>query len=73
MEASVRVEGDDAAARAAAREKFLAPLLASLPDSLGINHLPEIADGDAPHAPKGCPFQAWSMGELTRLALGVLE
>ena len=72
VEAWARVNGDDAAARTAACEKFLAPLLASLPDSVGINHLPEIADGDAPHAPKGCPFQAWSLGELTRLALGVL-
>jgi glycogen debranching enzyme len=29
--------------------------------------LPEIADGDAPHTPRGCPFQAWSVGEALRL------
>ena len=67
------MNGDDAAARATARERFLDPLLAALPNSIGINHLPEIADGDAPHTGKGCPYQAWSMGELTRLALDVLE
>jgi glycogen debranching enzyme len=27
----------------------------------------EIADGDPPHQPRGCPFQAWSLGELMRL------
>jgi len=28
--------------------------------------LPEIADGDAPHAPKGCIAQAWSVAEVLR-------
>jgi len=32
----------------------------------GTGHVPEIADGDAPHTPRGCPFQAWSLGELLR-------
>ena len=73
VEAWTRVNGDDAAARTAARERFLDSLLATLPDNAGIGHLPEIADGDVPHAAKGCPFQAWSMGELTRLALSVLK
>jgi glycogen debranching enzyme len=27
----------------------------------------EIADGDPPYTPNGCPFQAWSVGELLRL------
>jgi len=26
--------------------------------------LPEIADGDAPHTPRGCPAQAWSIAAL---------
>jgi glycogen debranching enzyme len=26
-----------------------------------------IADAETPFAPKGCPFQAWSIGELLRL------
>jgi glycogen debranching enzyme len=29
-------------------------------------HIAEIADGDAPHRPGGCPFQAWSVGEALR-------
>jgi glycogen debranching enzyme len=32
----------------------------------GLGHVSEIADGDAPHVPRGCPFQAWSLGELLR-------
>jgi glycogen debranching enzyme len=38
----------------------------------GLGHLSEIADGDAPYTARGCPFQAWSMGELLRLDLEVL-
>jgi glycogen debranching enzyme len=26
--------------------------------------LPEIAEGDPPHTPRGCPAQAWSVAEL---------
>ncbi len=73
VEAWVRARGETPEVRAQARRQYLEPLLALLPDSAGINHLPEIADGDPPHAPRGCPFQAWSLGELTRLALGVLR
>jgi len=32
----------------------------------------EIADADVPHTPRGCPFQAWSVGELQRLERSVL-
>jgi predicted glycogen debranching enzyme len=49
-----------------ARQRFLEPYLAAL-DPNGIGHLPEIAEGDAPHLPRGCPFQAWSIGEALRL------
>ncbi|MDE2501701.1 MAG: glycogen debranching protein, partial [Burkholderiales bacterium] len=66
VEAWVRVRGGGADVRAAARERFLAPLQARL-EIAGLGHLGEIADGDAPHAPRGCPFQAWSMGEWLRL------
>ena len=31
--------------------------------------VPEIADGDAPHAPRGCVAQAWSVAELLRAAV----
>jgi glycogen debranching enzyme len=33
----------------------------------------EIADGVAPHTPRGCPFQAWSVGEALRLSDDVLR
>jgi glycogen debranching enzyme len=36
-------------------------------DTAGLGHLPEIADADSPHTPRGCPFQAWSVGEALRL------
>ncbi|MBR0198031.1 MAG: glycogen debranching enzyme N-terminal domain-containing protein [Kiritimatiellae bacterium] len=32
-------------------------------------HMSEIADGDAPHAQKGCTAQAWSISETLRVAL----
>jgi glycogen debranching enzyme len=52
-------------------EKFLTPMLAHL-DEFGLGHISEIADADAPHTPRGCPFQAWSVGELLRLERQVL-
>jgi glycogen debranching enzyme len=33
----------------------------------GIATIPEIYDGDPPHAPKGAISQAWSVGELLRI------
>jgi glycogen debranching enzyme len=71
VEAWVRVRGSTTEAKREARERFLAPLLRHL-DEAGIGHVSEIADGDAPHTPRGCPFQAWSVGEVLRLELRVL-
>jgi len=71
VEAWVRVRGGTAEAMAEARRRFLEPLLAHL-DEAGVGHLPEIADGDPPHTPRGCPFQAWSVGEALRLDRTVL-
>ena len=71
IEAWVRVHGGTAEARAAARERFFLPLLGQL-ERAGLGHLAEIADAEPPHAPRGCPFQAWSMGELLRLDRVVL-
>ena len=65
-EARVRVREGAAAARREAREKFLAPLLDHMNEA-GLGHISEIADGDPPHTPRGCPFQAWSVGEALRL------
>jgi len=33
----------------------------------GLGHISEVASGDPPHAPGGCPFQAWSLAALLRL------
>jgi predicted glycogen debranching enzyme len=71
VEAWLRVRGGGAAARAEARARFLAPLLAHLGEA-GLGHVSEIADAEPPHAPRGCPFQAWSLGELLRLDREVL-
>ena len=30
-------------------------------------HISEIADAEPPHTPRGCPFQAWSLGEFLRI------
>jgi predicted glycogen debranching enzyme len=65
VDAWLRVKGDDAARRAEARQRFLGPLRAHL-SAAGLGHVYEIADGDAPHTPRGCPFQAWSLGEVIR-------
>ena len=33
----------------------------------GLGSVSETADGDAPHAATGCPFQAWSVAEVLRV------
>ncbi len=66
VEAWLRVRGFTNDAKREARDRFLAPLLEHL-DLAGLGHLPEIADGDAPHTPRGCFFQAWSVGEALRI------
>jgi predicted glycogen debranching enzyme len=71
VEAWVRVRGGTMAAKSEARRRFLEPLIAHTSDA-GIGHLPEIADGDPPHTPRGCPFQAWSVAEALRLDRSVL-
>jgi glycogen debranching enzyme len=39
--------------------------------SRGTGQLPEIFDGDAPHEPRGCFAQAWSVAEVLRAGLRV--
>jgi glycogen debranching enzyme len=36
-------------------------------ETAGLGHVSEIADGDPPHTPRGCPFQAWSLAQLLRI------
>jgi predicted glycogen debranching enzyme len=66
IEAWLRVRGSTPEARRDARTRLLAPLLAPTRRA-GLDHLPEICDGDPPHQPAGCPFQAWSLAEAVRL------
>ena len=65
VDAWLRVRSCTDEARAQAAARFVRPLEAAL-DASGIGHLPEIADAEPPFTPRGCPFQAWSMGELLR-------
>ena len=46
---------------------WLAPLCEHLKDA-GLGHVSEIFDGDAPHAPRGCIAQAWSVAGVLRAA-----
>jgi glycogen debranching enzyme len=58
VRAHLRAYGDRECARS-----FVRPLIDALEaDCLGT--LFEIADGEPPHAPQGCPAQAWSVAEL---------
>ncbi len=58
--AHMRVYGDRAAAL-----RYLEPLGTHI-SALGLGTLPEIFDGDPPHAPRGCIAQAWTVGEVLR-------
>ncbi len=69
VEAWVRVHS--ANAREKARARFLPPLYEHL-NHAGLGHVSEICDAEPPHTPRGCPFQAWSLGELLRLERTVL-
>ncbi|MFN0179241.1 MAG: amylo-alpha-1,6-glucosidase [Gemmatimonadales bacterium] len=66
VEAWLRIRGNTGATRQEARARFLAPLLAHL-GTAGLGHISEIVDADPPHTPRGCPFQAWSVGEALRI------
>jgi predicted glycogen debranching enzyme len=72
VEAWVRVRDNSVAARREAAARFLAPLEEHLQEA-GLGHVSEIADAEPPHTPRGCPFQAWSVGELLRLKETVLK
>ncbi|MGI3900444.1 MAG: amylo-alpha-1,6-glucosidase [Janthinobacterium lividum] len=61
---AVRGRTDDA--KVEARTRFLEPLMQHL-DRNGLGHVSEVVDGEAPHHAGGCPWQAWSLGELIRI------
>ena len=72
VEAWVRAGGGSAKVKEEARIRFAEPFLRNT-GKTGLGHLPEIADGDPPFTPRGCPFQAWSVGEALRMTLEVLR
>jgi predicted glycogen debranching enzyme len=71
VEAWVKTRGSTNEAKLLARQQFLAPLYEHL-SRAGLGHISEIVDAEAPHTPRGCPFQAWSVAELLRLERVVL-
>jgi glycogen debranching enzyme len=71
IEAWVRVRGNTAEAKQEARDRYFESVR-SLMSAAGLNHVPEITDAVEPYTPRGCPFQAWSLGELSRLDRMVL-
>jgi glycogen debranching enzyme len=68
----LRSHENDATAQQQARRRFLDPQLERM-NAAGQGHISEIADGDAPHVPRGCPFQAWSVAEALWLDRVVLS
>jgi predicted glycogen debranching enzyme len=68
IEALVRVDGEAGKAKGIALMEAFAPHL----DEACIGSVSEIFDAEAPHAPRGCFAQAWSVGELLRVGRDVL-
>jgi predicted glycogen debranching enzyme len=66
VDAWLNARGNSAAALHEARMRFLPAFDAHL-TAAGLGHVSEIVDADPPFTPRGCPFQAWSLGELIRL------
>jgi predicted glycogen debranching enzyme len=62
--ALLRAKGATARTRREARA-LLEPIRVHLEDA-GLGSVSEIFDGDAPHAPRGCIAQAWSVGAILR-------
>jgi glycogen debranching enzyme len=67
ISAWMKVNGRSAVAKAQAIE-WLQAFEAHL-STAGIGHISEIADANAPHHPRGCVAQAWSVAELLRAAV----
>jgi predicted glycogen debranching enzyme len=67
----LRVRDSTEAARVEARSRFVEPLMSHL-DEAGLGHVSEIADAEQPFTARGCPFQAWSLGELVRVERVIL-
>jgi glycogen debranching enzyme len=68
--AYLKVNRHSARAKAQVRT-WMEPLQAHL-DTAGLGSISEIFDGDAPHTPRGCFAQAWSVSEPLRVLLDEL-
>jgi predicted glycogen debranching enzyme len=71
LEAYLRLNEHSDAARLQART-WLNPLLHHLECDACLGSISEIFDGDAPHKPRGCVAQAWSVSEVLRVLLMVI-
>ena len=65
VESYLKVNGFSRRSKKKAAE-FIQPLLKHLTEDGCLGSVSEIFDGDAPHKPKGCFAQAWSVAELIR-------
>jgi predicted glycogen debranching enzyme len=63
IDALLRYRGD---AGVASARTLLANMQTHLSEA-GLGTISEVFDGDAPHAPRGCIAQAWSVGEVLRV------
>ncbi|MGB5036417.1 MAG: amylo-alpha-1,6-glucosidase [Blastocatellia bacterium] len=70
--AYLRTHGRTDAAKSAVRE-WIAPMARHLGTEAGLGSISEIFDGEAPHSPRGCIAQAWSVAELARVLLEELR
>lgn len=61
VEAWLRIRVNTKEAKAEARKRFLEPFRDHLLEA-GLGHISEIANAEPPNTPRGCPFQAWSIG-----------
>jgi predicted glycogen debranching enzyme len=62
VQAALRLDRDDFELR----EELRGHVESALDGGPVIGQVAQLADGDAPHRPRGCPAQAWSVGELLR-------
>jgi predicted glycogen debranching enzyme len=67
LTAYLRVHGRSEESRRTAAQ-WLDAFAAHLREA-GVGQISELADGDAPHYPRGCIAQAWSVGEILRAAV----
>jgi predicted glycogen debranching enzyme len=70
IEAYLRVNNNPDSAEVA--KDFLKPMLNNLYES-GIGSINEIFDGDAPHTPRGCFAQAWSVAQAIQAHLAIKQ